>query len=197
VVAHKHAGAYPILGEVYGKEASYVSRIFVRKDSGIKSLAELRGKTIAFTDPLSSSGYLYPLDLFMSKGLVKKKPEEFFKRMYFAGGDEQAIRAVLNNFTDSAGIGQFAYGLLRPDERDALVHIGESRRLPSHCIVVRKDLNAKMATAVQDAFFALNDGPNKGLLENLYGVDGYVKVTHKNFKEVEDVAREHGFIKAE
>jgi len=197
VMAHKYAGAYPILGEVYGKKASYVSRIFVRKDSGIKSLSDLRGKTIAFTDPLSSSGYLYPLDLFKDKGLVKAKPEDFFRRVYYAGGDEQAIRSVLNNFTDSAGIGQFAYSLLKPAERDALVYIGESKPLPSHCIVVRKDLNAGTVKAVQDALFALNEGPNTGLLKNLYGVDGYVKVTHKDFEEVEGVAREHGFIKGE
>lgn len=197
VMAHKYAGAYPILGEVYGKKASYVSRIFVRKDSGIKTLSDLRGKTIAFTDPLSSSGYLYPLDLFKSKGLVKEKPEDFFRRVYYAGGDEQAIRSVLNKFTDSAGIGQFAYSLLKPAERDALIYIGESKPLPSHCIVVRKDLNTGTVKALQDALFALNDGPNKGLLKNLYGVDGYVKVTHKDFEEVEDVAREHGFIKGE
>lgn len=197
VMAHKYAGAYPILGEVYGKKASYVSRIFVRKDSGIKTLEDLRGKSIAFTDPLSSSGYLYPLDLFKEKGLVKEKPRDFFRRTYFAGGDEQAIRAVLNKFVDSAGIGQFAYGLLRPDERDALTYVGESRPLPSHCVVVRKDLNTKTVKAVQDALFALNDGPNKGLLKNLYGVDGYVKVTHETFKEVEEVARIHGFLKGD
>ncbi|MCH7650610.1 MAG: PhnD/SsuA/transferrin family substrate-binding protein, partial [Nitrospinae bacterium] len=66
------------------------TRIFVRKDSGLKTLADLKGKTIAFTDPISSSGYLYPLDLFKSEGLLHGPPEKYFKRIYFAGGDEQA-----------------------------------------------------------------------------------------------------------
>ena len=50
-------------------------------------------------------------------------------------------------------------------------------------------------TKLQDALFALNDGDHSSLLAQLYGVDGYVKVTHEDFKEVEAVAREYGFIK--
>ncbi len=66
VMAHHFAGAYPIVGEVYGDSPTYSARIFVRKNSGIRTLKELRGKTIAFVDPISSSGYMYPLDTFRS-----------------------------------------------------------------------------------------------------------------------------------
>jgi len=197
VIAHEQSGAYPILGEVYGGKSYYTSRIFVRKDSGIKSLADLRGKTIAFVDPISSSGYLYPLDLFKEKGFFKDHAEEFFKRIYFAGGDEQAMRAVYNNFVDAAGIGQFAYSLLRPEERNEIIYIGESKRLPSHCVVVRKDLNGETVKKVRDALMALNDGPNHDLLRYLYNVDGYVEVGPETFDEVREVARAYGFVKGD
>ena len=199
VMAHHHAGAYPIVGEVYRGKASYVARIYVRKDSGMRSLEDLRGKTIAFVDPISSSGYMYPLDAFRDAGLIRKKEDadEFFKKIYFAGGDEQAIRAVHNKFVDAAGIGQFAYGLLRAEERDEVIHIGESRSLPSHCVVVRKGLSRDRAEGLREALLALNDGPRRDLLKNLYNVDGYVSVTHETYEEVERVAREYGFIDAE
>jgi len=195
VLAHQHAGAQPILGEVYKGNAFYTSRIFVRKDSGLKTLADLKGKTIAFTDPISSSGYLYPLDLFKSEGLLHGPAEKYFKRIYFAGGDEQAIRAVYNNFVDAAGIGQFAYNLLRAEERDEVVFIGESKRLPSHCIVVRRGLSDESVSKLKNVFLALNEGPDSGLLKMLYGVDGYVEVSHEDYQEVEEIARAHGFIK--
>ena len=194
VIAKEHAGAQPILGEVYKGNAYYTSRIFVRKDSGIKTLADLKGKTIAFTDPISSSGYLYPLDLFKSEGLLRGAPEKYFKRIFFAGGDEQAIRAVYNDFVDAAGIGQFAYNLLRAEERDEVHFIGESKRLPSHCIVVRKGLSDASVSKLKNVFLALNEGPDMGLLKMLYGVDGYVEVSDKDFQEVEEIARAHGFI---
>ncbi len=195
VLAHQHAGAQPILGEVYKGNAFYTSRIFVRKDSGLKTLADLKGKTIAFTDPISSSGYLYPLDLFKSEGLLHGPAEKYFKRIYFAGGDEQAIRAVYNGFVDSAGIGQFAYNLLRAEERDEVEFIGESKRLPSHCIVVRRGLSDQDVAKLKNVFLALNEGPHKDLLKMLYGVDGYVEVSHEDYQEVEEIARAHGFIK--
>lgn len=195
VMAHHYAGAEPLLGEVYKGNATYTSRIFVRKDSGIKTLADLKGKSIAFTDPISSSGYLYPMELFKSEGLLKKDASEFFGRHYFSGGDEQAIRAVYNGFVDAAAIGQFAYSLLRPAERNEVHFIGESKPLPSHCVVVRKGMDPTLREELRDALLALQDGPNKGLLKNLYGVDGYVKIDHDTFKDVEAVAREYSFIK--
>jgi phosphonate transport system substrate-binding protein len=197
VLAHQEAGAYPILGEVYRGEPTYVSRIFVRKDSGIESLAELRGKTIAFTDPLSSSGYMYPLNVFKDEGLIRKREDadRFFKRVYFAGGDEQALRAVFNGFVDAAGIGQYSFSLLRPDERDAIKALGESQKIPSHCVVVRRGLPPAEVSALQKALLALNDGAGRALLKHLYSVDGYVPVTHETYLEVARLAREYGFLK--
>ncbi len=198
VMARHQAGAYPILGELYNGSSTYVSRIFVRKDSGVGKVAGLRGKTIAFVDPISSSGYMYPLDVFKSAGLIETRQDAdaFFKRIYFAGGDEQAIRAVLNGFVDAAGVGQFAWSLLRGGERDQVTYIAESRPIPSHCIVVRKGLGENRVEALRQALLALNEGPGHELLKHLYGVDGYVSVDHSTYAEVEEMAWEYEFLTA-
>lgn len=199
VLAHEQAGAMPILGELYNGKPYYVSRIFVRKDKGIKKLSDLRGKSIAFVDPISSSGYLYPLETFREAGLIKSKDdaEKFFKKIYFAGGDEQAIRAVLNGFADACGVGQYAYNLLSLNERDDIISIADSEKIPSHCVVVRKDLPPAIVTKLQSVLLALNDkkNPNHKLLKNLYNVDGYQKVTHKDYEGCAKLAREYGFVK--
>jgi phosphonate transport system substrate-binding protein len=197
VLAHQQSGAYPILGELYNGRPTYVSRIYVRKGSGIQTLADLRGKTIAFTDPISSSGYMYPLDLFKRAGLIQNadSANRFFRRIYFAGGDEQALRAVLNGFADAAGIGQYAITLLPQAEREKLTTIAQTKPMPSHCVVVRKELNPQTVAKVQSALLALRSGPNRKLLAKLYNVDGYVKVTHATYADVERVAREYGLVR--
>jgi len=197
VIAHKMAGAYPILGEIYDGKSTYISKIFVRRDSGIGNVKDLKGKSIAFVDPISSSGYMYPLDIFKQEGLIKDKDkaEKFFKKIYFSGGDEQALRAVLNNFVDAAGIGQYAFNLLNYDERAEIVSIADSRLIPSHCVVVRKNLHQPTVEKLQEALFNLNNESNRHLLKYLYSVDGYIKVTHDNYLEVEEIAKEYGFIK--
>ncbi|MDY7094407.1 MAG: phosphate/phosphite/phosphonate ABC transporter substrate-binding protein [Acidobacteriota bacterium] len=198
VLAHQQAGAVPLLGEVYSGGASYHSRIFVRKDSGIRTEADLKGRTVAFTDPISSSGYLYPLEIFRDAGLIRQRDdaESFFGRIYFAGGDEQALRAVLNGFVDAAGIGQYSFSLLRPEERDQVRWIAESKPIPSHCVVVRKGLPAARVERLKQALLALEGGPQKHLLRSLYNVDGYVEVDHQTYAEVEKLARDHGFLPA-
>ncbi len=196
VIAHQQAGARPILGEIYNGSPTYVSKIFVRKDSGIDTLTDLRDKTIAFVDPLSSSGYLYPLDVFLGAGLVTEpaRADEYFRRTYFAGGDEQAIRAVFNGFVDAAGVGEYSLSLLLPEERDELRALAESQPIPSHGVVVRHGLDPSVASALQQALLRLNEGENRVLLEHLYSVDGYVVADHETYRPVEELARQHGFL---
>jgi len=196
IMAHEMAGAYPILGELYKGKATYLSKIFVRKDSGITDVRDLKGKTIAFVDPISSSGYMYPLDIFKQHNLITKKEDadKFFKKVYFAGGDEQALRAVLNKFVDAAGIGQYSYNLLNLDERNVIVPIAESKPIPSHCVVVRKNLHQSTVQKLQEALFNLNNEPHRHLLKYLYSVDGYIKVDHTNYITVEKMAKDYGFL---
>ncbi len=198
LLAREHAGARPILGEIYNGAATYHSKIFVRKDSGFKELADLEGKNIAFVDPISSSGYLYPLATFVDAGLIRNRDgaDGFFRKIYFAGGDEQALRAVLNGFVDAAGIGEYSFSLLRGEEREEVISIAESRPIPSHCVVVRGGLDPHLAKGLEEALLALNEGPHRSLLKQLYNVDGYVQVNHETYRGVEALAREHGFLKA-
>lgn len=197
VVAHREANAEVILGEVYDGRAWYQSHLFARRDAGFEEPADLEGKSIAFVDPISSSGYLYPLQIFIEAGVVEDRDaaDAFFGDVYFAGGDEQAMRAVLNGFVDAAGIGEFAYELLRPDERDQIVKIGESPRIPSHCVVVRAGLDRELVGRAKRALLSLAGGPNEALLATLYGVDGYVEVDHAAFAEVEELAESSGFLR--
>lgn len=94
VLAEAEIGAVPLLSEVYRDAPNYTGRIFVRRDSGIGALADLRGRDIAFADPISESGYLYPLAEFVEAGLVKGPgaAEEFFGRVFFAGATNKPCR---------------------------------------------------------------------------------------------------------
>ncbi len=198
VLTHARTGAIAVLGEVYAGRPYYYSQIFVRKDSGIETLKDLKGRTIAYVDPISSSGYLYPHDIFVRAGLIKdrKTPKGgFFRRVYFAGGDQQAIHAVYNKHVDAAGIGEFAINLLRLEERDAITTIARSVRIPSHCVVVRKDLAKALRAQFVRAMLKLNEPANRKLLAGLYGTESYVTVTHETYKPVEEMARQYGFLK--
>lgn len=196
ILAHHHAGAEVILAEVYRGSPRYYGRIFVRKDSGIKTLQDLRGKSIAFADPISESGYMYPLEIFVQSGLLERgaDPQTFFGTVYFAGGYQQAIQAVANGYVDAAGVSQFAELLLTPDQMPEVVWIAQSEPIPSHAVIARKDLDPARIKAFKRAMLKLNQPEYRYLLKHVYGPDGYVETSHQDYASVEQMARLYGFI---
>ena len=201
MMAHEQIGARPLLLEVYHEgQPTYHSNIWVRRDSGMAKLEDLAGKTIAFADPVDMSGYLLPRDIFERKSLIKgvEKPDGgFFSRVYFAGGDEQAMRAVFNKFVDAAGISQYAYLLLRPEERDQVIPIARSIESPSHLVMVRRDLAEVLQRRIRQALAALDisSKQDKHILDKLYGVRGFVEAKMSDFAPVAPIAARYGFVK--
>ena len=199
VLANKYSGVEAVLGEIYDEKPYYYSRIFVRKNSGIKKISDLKNKTIAYVDPISSSGFMYPHDIFVRAGLVQgglEKPEGgFFRRVYFAGGDQQAINSMFGGFVDAAGVSQYALNLLRPEQRDKVIAIAQSSRIPSHNVVVRGGLEPETRQKFISAMMKMNQPENRGLLRALYGTDGYIRVDHSSYRSVADMARKYGLLK--
>lgn len=80
---------------------SYVAVMVVRADSGITSLEQMRGKSLAWADPNSTSGYLIPRFALRRQGIAVDGTG-YFARTGFAGGHEQGVVAVLQRQYDAA-----------------------------------------------------------------------------------------------
>ncbi len=196
VLAHEIIGAEVILSEVYRGSPTYRARIFVLRDSGIEKVEDLKGKSIAFADPISESGFIYPLEIMVEAGLLKRgdDPKEVFSNVYFAGGYQQAIQALANGLVDAAGVSQFADLLLTPEQLPKITWIAESKPIPSHLVCVRKGLDKERVDAFKQAMLKLNQPENKHLLKYVYSPDGYIEASHSDYKSVEVKARQYGFL---
>ena len=199
MMAHEQIGALPLLLEIYATgNPVYYSCIWVRRDSGITTVADLKGKTIAYADQVDMSGHLLPRDIFVQAGLLgaDQLTGEFFKQVYFAGGDEQAVRAVLNGFVDAAGVSEFSYLLLRPEERDQVTVIARSVESPLHLVMARPGLPADLMARFKQALLGLdpNQPQDKTVLDKLYGVQGYTEAKFSHFAEVARIAASYGFV---
>lgn len=196
VLAEAQIGARPLLSEIYRGAPTYRGRIFVRRDSGVASLADLQGKTIAFADPISESGYLFPLDLFVQEGLIAdaRAAETFFARIFFAGGYQQAMQAMAEGLVDAAGASQYADLLLTPEQQQAVTWIAETPLIPSHLVIAREGLDPDAASRFTDAMLGLNDPANRHLLKFLYGPEGYQKTDPAALDPVRAIARRYGLL---
>jgi phosphonate transport system substrate-binding protein len=141
---------------------TYHSIGFARKDSGITSLEDMKGKKFAFADPNSTSGYLIPL-VELPKAGFSMTPGEYFSDVVFSGGHEQSIVGVNAGDFDAAvtwadGQGDWEDGYNSGALRRAvdaglvdmndLVEIWKSTPIPEGPIVLRNalpaDVRAKM-----------------------------------------------------
>ena len=197
VLAEAEIGAVPLLSEVYRDAPSYTGRVFVRRDSGITALADLRNRDIAFADPISESGYLYPLAEFEKAGLIEGpgEAESFFGRIFFAGGYQQAMQAMAEGLVDAAGASQYADLLLTPEQQAEVTWISESDPIPSHVVIARPGLDPDIQTKFVDAMMKLNEPANRDMLRYLYGPDGYVVSDAGAFDGVRVMARRYGLLR--
>jgi phosphonate transport system substrate-binding protein len=172
----------------------YYSIGFAKADSGITSMDDAKGKSFAFADPNSTSGYLVP-----AAELTEKygKLEEYFSEVKMSGGHEQTIVGVANgdfeagvawadglgNWEDGYGSGAFRKaadsGLV---DMSTLVEIWRSTLIPEGPLVVRKALPQD----VKDKVYAMMDTMWQTDAECAYNVAAgeakdFVPVKHEDY----------------
>ncbi|WP_213953690.1 MULTISPECIES: phosphate/phosphite/phosphonate ABC transporter substrate-binding protein [unclassified Variovorax] len=163
----------------------YYSQIVAHKDTGIKTIKDLKGKTFAFVDPSSTSGHLFP-----KAGLIKAgfNPDTDFGRVIFSGSHDSSAIAVENKKVDAAAIADrildaaIAKGLAK---REDLVEVWRSDPIPESPTVWRKNLSPDLKSRVQAAFLEVKDIPwsDQGLL------NGFHPTTDAAYNVIRDTAK--------
>ena len=172
----------------------YYSIGFAKADSGITSMEDAKGKTFAFADPNSTSGYLVPgAELLAKYGNL----EEYFGEVKMSGGHEQSIVGVANGDFDAAvawadGLGNwedgFNSGAFRKASDSGLVdmttitEIWRSAPIPEGPMVVRKALPQD----VKDKMYALLDTMWQNDKDCAYAVgagdaNDFVPIKHEDY----------------
>ena len=187
VLANREAKARIIAKDRWHGNTSYTSRIYVRRDSGIKTLEELKGKTIAFVDPASSSGYVYPMLMLIQRGLVQNRdPKTFFREVVFAGSHDAGLLALLNGHVDALGSFDQAREqyLKDPAERERLTWVAESAAIPEGGICGRDGLDPAVVERVRAALLQMRGPAYAELLKRLYDIDGFEPAEDREYDVV-------------
>lgn len=106
----KQRDVNPITKVVKGGTSTYNAILLVRKDSGINTLDDLKGKSIAYTSKNSSHGYLYPSILVKDK--FHMPLEQFFGKVVTTKKDPDGILSVLYKRADAVSASSQTYNIL-------------------------------------------------------------------------------------
>jgi len=170
--------------------SGYYSIMVARKDSGIKTLADLKGKKLGFADPDSTSGYLVPnVALPKEIGMPVK---QYFSETGFGGGHENLVLAVLDKKFDAgttfgSGVGKWEEGYTGGNlhqmvakgnlDMDDVVEIWKSPLIPNGPLMVSNKVPADMKAKVKAFFMEL---PKK----NLACFQSFTQGKNKDYIEV-------------
>jgi phosphonate transport system substrate-binding protein len=162
----------------------YFSLVLSKAGSAIKTMADAKGQEFAFVDPSSTSGFRVPMYSFCTD--LKIEPEQYFKRVYFAGTHENVILGVAN--------GRIAIGATNDLSLNSAVEKGQvklsdfqvvyrSKKIPASPVAYRKDLPDTLKAALRTAFVNFKD---KDFLE-ASGLKGYVPATSADYQSFRSI----------
>jgi phosphonate transport system substrate-binding protein len=187
VLANREAKAMIVAKDQWHGNTSYTSRIYVRKESGITTLEGLRGKTIAFIDPSSASGYVYPMVMLIQKGLVQNRdPKTFFKEFVYAGSHDAGLLALLNGHVDAlASFDQAREQYLKdPAQREKIIYVAETAPIPEGGICARDGLDPALVAKLRAALLSMKGPTYAPVLKALYDIDGFEPADDREYEPV-------------
>jgi phosphonate transport system substrate-binding protein len=173
--------------------STYHGLIFVRKDSGIRTARDMKGKRFAFVDKATTAGYLLPLEYFSKNGI--RNYRTYLKEAYFTGTHEDAIYDVLNRKADVGAAKNTVYERL--EKKDArigreLVVLEKSPDVPENGLAVRKDLDGSLKRKLKDVLLSMNRDPEGERVLEAFGARRFIETTSNDYRSVVDYANEAG-----
>ncbi|SEN52071.1 phosphonate transport system substrate-binding protein [Pseudomonas sp. ok272] len=187
VLAHEVAGvdAFAVAVTKKAGKSAYHSQIVARRDSGINTLADLKGRTFAFVDPTSASGHLFPKAGIERAGYV---PDALFSRVIFSGSHDASLLAVVNHKVDAAAVADrifasaVASGQVKPDE---LQVVWSSPDIPESPMVWRSNLDPVLKQKIAESLASIKDVPwgDQGML------NGFQPTTDAAYDVVRETAK--------
>ncbi len=158
----------------------YKGQFITKKGSGIKTLADLKGKTFCFVDPTSTSGSVVPQILLKANGI---NPEKDLKAVQYAGSHDNVAIAVYKGDCD-AGVtyidvraSSATVQKAAPDILDKTEIFYVTDQIPNDGMQAAKGLDVKLKTATVDGLLSMMADPGgKAVVRRAYSYDALQKV---------------------
>jgi phosphonate transport system substrate-binding protein len=177
-------GATAFAAKLEGTSPTYTAVLIAGADSGISKPEQLKGKTVAFGDPASTSSHLIPKSMLFDAGL---KAGTDYKEVFVGAHDAVAI-AVQNGNAQGGGLSRYLFTSLVEQgtiKMSRVKVIAESDRYPNYPWVLASDLDPKLQDRVKSAFYDLKD---PSILKPLKA-DGFGAVKDSDYDVIRDMVK--------
>jgi phosphonate transport system substrate-binding protein len=173
VLAHEKCGAEVALATVRFGASTYKGQIVVGADTGITTIADLKGKVMCWVDPNSTSGYIIPRIFLAANGV---DPDKDFAKTVEAGSHNNVITAVYNGDCDAGASYVDARSSIEadfPDVNEKVLVLATTTDIPNDGVDFAKDFPADMREKIVAALLEIaGTDEGKAALNTLYSIEG-------------------------
>ncbi len=169
--------------------STYYGRIFVRRDSGVATVADMKGLRLALVERATTAGYVFPLAYLRSNGVTDL--ENHFSEVRFWGSHDAAVMAVLEGRADvGAGKNTVMDWLAARDPRvvEQLVVLASSPRVPSNALFVSSLIDDALTARIRDVVLDLHKTPEGRDILIRLGASRFVTTRTKDYAPVLELA---------
>ncbi|MGV1099086.1 phosphate/phosphite/phosphonate ABC transporter substrate-binding protein [Thiovibrio sp. JS02] len=188
----RQLGLTPIVHPVnLSGELTSQGYIFVRKDSGIREVRDMRGKSIVLVDPATMEGYLFPLAYLRQHGVTDLNSS--FSRYFFSGSHASAIFAVLDGRAEVGSAKNTIFHKLArndPSIDQELEIIAQSPKVPEVTLCIKNDIARDLREKLGTVLVNMDKTPLGKEVLAQFNALRFVKSTNADFAKVEEMEQE-------
>jgi phosphonate transport system substrate-binding protein len=178
------------------EEDTRFQSVFIAKtDSGIKTLADLKGKQISFGSQSSTSGHLMPRHFLLQAGI---NPEKDFRRVAYSGAHDATIASVVSGKVDAAALDITVWKKFTSEgkvDTKAVDVFFTTAPFFNYNWSVHADMPADLRNKLQKALLDIDPATPEGAeILKLNRATRYIPTTPDNYKGIEAAGRSAGLI---
>lgn len=177
------------------EDTKFQSVFIAKKDSGIKTLADMKGKQVSFGSQSSTSGHLMPRSNLLAAGI---NPEKDFKRIAYSGAHDATIASVVSGKVDAAALDITVWKKFVSEGKVNTQEVDVFFTTPPYYNYnwsVHADMPAAQREKVQKALLAISpDTPEGKEILQLNRATRYIPTSPDNYKGIEAAARSAGLL---
>jgi phosphonate transport system substrate-binding protein len=193
-LAHVKLGVEPIARpESFDGISTYYGMIMVRKDGGIKTAQDMKGKIFAFVDRATTAGYLLPLAYFKENGIDDY--QTFLRETYFAGTHEAAIYDLLNKKADICAAKDTVFTRLAARDRrlsKELLLLARSPDVPENGLALKKNFDGTIKNELKKALISMDKDPEGIEVLKKFGARKFIETTNDDYTSVYKYVKQIG-----